>query len=1006
MQKALITRSLLVLVIILFISKPEYANTVTSTAQGGWWNHESTWIGGVIPNDNDDVVINGPVYVYLAPEIICNSLSINENISLTIIPPPTVIGELKIVEKLKNDGTIINTGSTNILLYGDFENNGNIDPSISLYLTSSFIQYIYGSSPITLQYIWAQNDQDVYIDSNIELKLKTMSSPSRSFNLIIPEGVTVSFSKIEESEYGSIYANIYGGGTISSDSTFYFLHSLTNEIPTFSNIVLNGHINGGIVGAFTAHIGENVRLTPTAVLKGSFIFLEDFIHSQGAFEAGLLKFHKNLTNESLLNAEYIIFSGSGDSVFISGDSIISATTILTEKDIIINGSTHLACRVFEPDSNLIIVEEGNSLSLSKPSSSPVDGQMIGGNISGGGLVSSDTTFLFTNGTTFRNITLDNTIQIIDAIFEENVILNGTINSGTISGYLKINENFINNGSIAFNNSNFPPPFFIDIKKNVVNKGLWDLGPSTIINISGDMHQYIIDSSQFLSDVHLISDITGINYQWYLNEQIIQGATDSVLIRNIQNNDHLGVYKCMVDTVISREIHLIRPYTTTNLNGYIVCGITGKPIDSALVEIANLKCYTDTQGYYEFLDIPTPTFHSAFIAEPRVGVAPLKVQFTDQSSDSHYSFKVRASKYSAYENNLLTLESGLTHTNNIELYPGFSYKDQSMSAETIYKHQCKYLSSYDSAISWLWKINLDTTYIRNPEYTFEFPFEYYTALYVRNTNNYLFVDSKFNYIISANPDDYYLTSEDFDASLFPPNKFWRNINFNESSWFLDNMEGYSFNDIFENNLYSAYCIGSETAQNEWLISPKIQLENDTTIIEFFCGYNSLMTEKAQVKLKISYDNCISWDEIWVSENDFSGWKWRKESIKIANPENCTEANLAWQVYGENDNIVAIDRVRINPEINGNINVMSSESNLLEITPNPFSDKTKFVFQKPCAEDFSLCLYDISGNIIFDMGQINKGTESISWDSSNIQSGIYFYVLMHNNNTLQTGKLVKL
>ncbi|MGE4443416.1 MAG: hypothetical protein AB7E37_00300 [Candidatus Altimarinota bacterium] len=40
-----------------------YAATISSTLNGGNWNNTGSWIGGSIPGEYDDVIINGPITV-------------------------------------------------------------------------------------------------------------------------------------------------------------------------------------------------------------------------------------------------------------------------------------------------------------------------------------------------------------------------------------------------------------------------------------------------------------------------------------------------------------------------------------------------------------------------------------------------------------------------------------------------------------------------------------------------------------------------------------------------------------------------------------------------------------------------------------------------------------------------------------------------------------------------------------------------------------------------------
>ena len=48
--------------------------TITSTTTGGNWNSTSTWVGGKLPKQNDDVVVAGTVLANT--DVTCRTLKI------------------------------------------------------------------------------------------------------------------------------------------------------------------------------------------------------------------------------------------------------------------------------------------------------------------------------------------------------------------------------------------------------------------------------------------------------------------------------------------------------------------------------------------------------------------------------------------------------------------------------------------------------------------------------------------------------------------------------------------------------------------------------------------------------------------------------------------------------------------------------------------------------------------------------------------------------------------
>ena len=72
------------------------------------------------------------------------------------------------------------------------------------------------------------------------------------------------------------------------------------------------------------------------------------------------------------------------------------------------------------------------------------------------------------------------------------------------------------------------------------------------------------------------------------------------------------------------------------------------------------------------------------------------------------------------------------------------------------------------------------------------------------------------------------------------------------------------------------------------------------------------------------------------------------------------------------------------------------NLSQNTPNPFNPVTTIKYSLPEPAQYSFKVYDLIGNEVYSFSSSGvKGTYEITFDGSNLPSGIYFY-------TLQTDK----
>lgn len=100
------------------------------------------------------------------------------------------------------------------------------------------------------------------------------------------------------------------------------------------------------------------------------------------------------------------------------------------------------------------------------------------------------------------------------------------------------------------------------------------------------------------------------------------------------------------------------------------------------------------------------------------------------------------------------------------------------------------------------------------------------------------------------------------------------------------------------------------------------------------------------------------------------------------------------------IVAIDKKQFKLE-----NQLISSPVLLQNYPNPFNPITTINYSVPSSQNVSIIIYDILGKKIIDLvnGYKEAGDHSIEFDASNLNTGVYIYV-MRADNFVQTKKLV--
>jgi len=78
---------------------------------------------------------------------------------------------------------------------------------------------------------------------------------------------------------------------------------------------------------------------------------------------------------------------------------------------------------------------------------------------------------------------------------------------------------------------------------------------------------------------------------------------------------------------------------------------------------------------------------------------------------------------------------------------------------------------------------------------------------------------------------------------------------------------------------------------------------------------------------------------------------------------------------------------------NINNVTNGFELKQNYPNPFNPETKIGFSIGKAGNVKIKIFDIIGREVATLvnQKLNQGTYVVSWQASNMPSGVYFYVI---------------
>jgi uncharacterized repeat protein (TIGR01451 family) len=161
----------------------------------------------------------------------------------------------------------------------------------------------------------------------------------------------------------------------------------------------------------------------------------------------------------------------------------------------------------------------------------------------------------------------------------------------------------------------------------------------------------------------------LSYQWLFNGSEIPGATNPVFSLGAVSTNDLGQYSVEVmndvGSVASSNAALS---LTTVLIGQITDAATGDPLTGVLVWAGSVTNASGTNGEYALAGVQATILNADFEASVRSGLAPLSVQFLDQSTLNAVVVVAETNGYFAYTNNQIQLLPGQALTNSFSLSP--------------------------------------------------------------------------------------------------------------------------------------------------------------------------------------------------------------------------------------------------------------------------------------------------------------------------------------------------
>lgn len=155
------------------------------------------------------------------------------------------------------------------------------------------------------------------------------------------------------------------------------------------------------------------------------------------------------------------------------------------------------------------------------------------------------------------------------------------------------------------------------------------------------------------------------------------------------------------------------------------------------------------------------------------------------------------------------------------------------------------------------------------------------------------------------------TEDFEETTFPPEGWSVKSTVKDKTWYQGTEYGSKM----------AIVDGSKTEQqNEWLISPAIDLSKQATkagiVFDFYTNYYwSVTNHHHNLKVMASTDNGANWEQIWQlwdwnTKNEFGAWE--KTQAKVTIPDkfqNAESVKFAFVYEGKDSTSLWLDNVQV-------------------------------------------------------------------------------------------------
>jgi len=516
----------LCLVVVSALAIPAAARgaVIHSTVTGGMWKSNATWVGGIIPTSQDDVVLHGPVKVQISET--CTNLEILSGGSLAngAVTPATFIAN------------------------GSIQNHGTIDDGLQ-------ILRVRVSGDLLDDGLWTNSETTLIGALDRHLTQTTNGSfethllrDAASTGVLFIDTPFTTFGNLDQAGRTTVLAP---GAHLTLKQGYFagLLDCNGNEIrfeswSYLTNATVDDAVLVGAAKISSVHFTNGVTVTNS-------------LTNQQSLGSGHVTVDGTLRNlGSIFNSDYgMIVSLNGD--LICDGSISNSFVSLDGPNphhLWMGPAGNIEAPLFLPEfgtGSLVVetdarISDGVALGL-QGTMTLMPGanlQLTGGTISGGTLLTQGN-YVEMDGTGSLNLTSVDQLALQGIAHTTGTMsVNGDlVVEGSLSNWqfspstIVVEGDLINLGEIH----NESQSLTIRVKGDVLNAGPLDCQR---VELNGSAPQQVdLNATIGCAEFVLQAGFTAGSYQWFRDGQPIPGATSSSLLLNTVDNGDLGVYRC-------------------------------------------------------------------------------------------------------------------------------------------------------------------------------------------------------------------------------------------------------------------------------------------------------------------------------------------------------------------------------------------------------------------------------------------------------------------------------